>query len=174
MPMPFNAVENQNSAKLSIVKPKRICTCAVPNGFHHIFVCQNFIIKCVKIHSFESLPKQHKYTILYNKNQIYSSENKTILRYYTARRYRICSFKAKTTILKSLIGRIFLYEKQVSKNADCLLSWLYHSGNYSKFYAVVVFDLSSDVSDFTWKDSFYFNQHSFLHSFLWIFSALNT
>ena len=72
--------------------------------FHHIFVCQNFIIKCVKIHSFEFLPNQHKYTILYNKNQIYSSENKTILRYHTARRYRICSFKETTTIPKSLIG----------------------------------------------------------------------
>lgn len=143
----------------------------MPNGFHHIFVCQNFIIKCVKIHSFEFLPNQHKYTILYNKNQIYSSENKTILRYHTARRYRICSFKETTTIPKSLIGRIFLYEKQVSKNDDCLLSWLYHSGNYSKFCTVVVFDLSSDVSDFTWKDSFYFNGIFFTQLLIDLFCA---
>ena len=48
-------------------------------------------------------------------------------------------------------------KNKYQKTTDCLLSWLYHSGNYSKFCTVVVFDLSSDVSDFTWKDSFYFN-----------------
>lgn len=65
-------------------------------------------------------------------------ENKTIFRYHTARRYRICSFKAKTTIQKILIGKIFSL---------------------------------SDVSDFTWKDSFYFNGILFTQLLVDLFCA---
>ena len=140
-----------------------------------IFRLSKFIIKCVKIHSFEFLPNQHKYTILYNKNQIYSSENKTILRYHTARRYRICSFKETTTIPKSLIGRNFFSMKNKYQKTmiACYLGFITQAIT-ANFAPLLLFDLSSDVSDFTWKDSFYFNGTFSLRSCLLICSVQNT
>ena len=87
MPMPFYTMKIKQR-KIVVIQLKRILTVSMLYRFHHAFIRLDLVIKCIKFHLSPPPFFRHDplyFTILYNKQRIYSSESDIILRYYTKR-----------------------------------------------------------------------------------------
>ena len=87
MPVPFYTMKIKQR-KIVVIQLKRILTVSMLYRFHHAFIRLDLVIKCIKFllsppPFFRHAPLY--FTILYNKQTIYSSESDTILRFYTKR-----------------------------------------------------------------------------------------
>lgn len=87
MPVPFYTMKIKQR-KIVVIQLKRILTVSMLYRFHHAFIRLDLVIKCIKFHLSPPPFFRHDplyFTILYNKQRIYSSESDIILRYYTKR-----------------------------------------------------------------------------------------
>ena len=60
--------------------------------------------------------------------------------------------RSSSAILKN---GVYHYEKELPQNLNCLLSWIYHAGNFCKFCTFTISYLSQNLPYFSWKNCVY-------------------
>ena len=76
--------------------------------------------------------------------------------------------RSSSAILKN---GVYHYEKELPQNLNCLLSWIYHAGNFCKFCTFTISYLSQNLPYFSWKNCVYLTVFFFTQLLVDLFCA---
>lgn len=76
--------------------------------------------------------------------------------------------RSSSAILKN---GVYHHEKELPQNLNCLLSWIYHAGNFCKFCTFTISYLSQNLPYFSWKNCVYLDSILFTQLLVDLFCA---